>query len=344
MALKFYPLISLASALLASLAPTVAAAPDELVLKNGSRILGTVTGVRDGVVSVDTEFAGNLQIRQDQIVSLQSEGPVVIKLKDGELLSEPDLTIAGEQLVLSSGDVPAGTYALQDLVLIDPEPWELGRGYHWTGQASAALGLQRGNTDTDEFDYRVDSVWRSLQDRYTTRLNGEIDEANGVKNAENWTALVKYDRFLEGPLYWGVNLSAEQDKFADLDLRYYLGPYMGRQFYEQPVFTLSGEAGLVFVDEDFIIAEDQDYLGANWTVDASSNYLGGSSLLYLKHTGIWNLDETDNFVLNLTMGLSFPLLLNIEGAAEVQLKYDSAVPSELDKLDQSYRFRIGYAW
>jgi hypothetical protein len=43
------------------------------------------------------------------------------------------------------------------------------------------------------------------------------------------------------------------------------------------------------------------------------------------------------------MGLSFPLLLNIEGAAEVQLKHDSAVPRELDKLDQSYRFRIGYA-
>ena len=325
-------------------AGTAAAAPDELVLKNGSRILGTVKAVRDGVVTVETEFAGSIQIKQDQIVSLESDGPVVLKLKDGEVLTEPGLNVTQEQLVLTSPGAPAGNYALRDLALSNPEPWELGRGYHWTGQASAALGLQRGNTDTDELDYRVDSVWRSLQDRYTTRLDGEIDEANGIKNAENWTTLVKYDRFLDGPLYWGVNASAEQDKFADLDLRYYVGPYLGRQLYEQPTLTLSGEAGLVFVDEDFIMAEDQDYLGANWTVDASSNYLGGSSLLYLKHTGIWNLDETDNLVLNITMGLSFPLLLNIEGAAEVALKYDSAVPSELDKLDQSYRFRIGYAW
>lgn len=348
MAFNFYPVVRLAAvlmALAAGLAATsITAAADELLLKNGSRILGSVTGVRDGVVTVDTEFAGSIQIQQDQIVSLQADGPVVIKLTDGEVLTEPDLTVAEEQLVLTSGDVSAGSYSVLDLALSDPEPWELGRGYNWTGQASAALGLQRGNTDTDELDYRVDSVWRSLEDRYTALLNGEVDEANGIKNAENWSALGKYDRFLEGPLYWGLNASAEQDKFADLDLRYYFGPYLGRELYDQPALTLSGEAGLVFVSEDFIIAEDQDYLGANWTVDASSNYLGEGSRLYLEHTGIWNLDQTENIVLNLTMGLAFPLLLNIEGAAEVVLTYDSAVPSELDKLDQSYRFRIGYAW
>lgn len=350
MAFNFYPVGRLtvaAVALVAALgagAGAAAAAPDELVLKNGSRILGTVKGVRDGVVTVETEFAGSIQIKQDQILSLESEGPVVLKLTDGEVLTEPGLNVTQEQLVLTSPGAPAGGYSLRDLALSNPEPWELGRGYRWTGQASAALGLQRGNTDTDELDYRVDSVWRSLQDRYTASLDGEVDEANGSKNAENWATLIKYDRFLEGPLYWGMNASAEQDKFADLDLRYYVGPYMGRQFYEQPIFTLSGEAGLVFVDEDFIVAEDQDYLGANWTVDASSNYLGESSRLYLRHTGILNLDDTDNMVLNLTMGLSFPLLLNIEGAAEVALTYDSAVARELDKLDQSYRFRIGYAW
>jgi hypothetical protein len=338
------PVAGLTAAALVLAAGAAAAAPDELVLKNGSRILGTVKGIRDGVVTVDTEFAGSIKIKQDQIVSLESDGPVVLKLKDGEVISESALKVTEQQLVLTSDAAPASGYALGDLLLSNPEPWELGRGYRWTGQASAALRLQRGNTDTDELDYRVDSVWRSLRDRYTARLDGEIDEANGVKNAENWATLVKYDRFLEGPLYWGVNASAEQDTFADLDLRYFLGPYMGRQFYEQPLFTLSGETGLVFVEEDFIIAEDQNYLGANWTIDASSNYLGDSSLLYLKHTGILNLDDTENVVLNLTMGLSFPLLLNIEGAAEVLLTYDSAVPSELDKLDQSYRFRIGYSW
>ena len=166
MAFNFHPVVRLAAslaALVAGLAAAgAAAAADELVLKNGSRILGTVKGIRDGVVTVETEFAGSIAIQQDQIVSLQSDGPVVLKLADGEVLTEPGLTVADEQLVLTSGDAPAGSYPLRDLALSDPEPWELGRGYRWTGQASAALGLQRGNTDTDEFDYRVDSVWRQV--------------------------------------------------------------------------------------------------------------------------------------------------------------------------------------
>ena len=36
---------------------TSASPPDEIILKNGSRVLGTVTSVRDGVVKVETDFA-----------------------------------------------------------------------------------------------------------------------------------------------------------------------------------------------------------------------------------------------------------------------------------------------
>ena len=43
---------------------------DEILLSNGSRIIGTVTSVRDGVVKVDTDFAGPLEITVDKIASL----------------------------------------------------------------------------------------------------------------------------------------------------------------------------------------------------------------------------------------------------------------------------------
>lgn len=320
-------------------------AQDEILLRDGSRIVGTVTAIRGGVVTIETGFAGTLSVQQDQIENLTAEGPAVLKLADDTVLETPALEVEAGELLLPAEVTDDEQYRLEQLALLNPDDWELGRGYDWSGLASLALGMQRGNTDTDELDYRLDNTWRSLDDRYTLRLNGEVDEANGVKNAENWSALGKYDHFLNGsPNYWGINASAEQDKFADLDLRYYVGPYLGRQFYEQPVFTLSGEAGLVYVNESFIVAEDEDYQGANWTVRASSNYLGGDSRLYLDHTGIWNLDQTDEVILNLALGLSFPMFMNIEGAAEVLLEYDSGLPEEVEELDQTYRFRVGYSW
>ncbi len=114
--------------------------------------------------------------------------------------------------------------------------------------------------------------------------------------------------------------------------------------FDRPILKLSAEAGLAYVNEKFITAEDQDYPGANWNIKASSNYLGGRSRLYLDHTGVWNLHTTENLILNTTLGLSFPLLDDLEAAAEIMLEYDSGAVDGIEKLVQTYKFRIGYVW
>jgi putative salt-induced outer membrane protein YdiY len=206
------------------------------------------------------------------------------------------------------------------------------------------MSMERGNTDTDELDYRLESIWRSKQDRYTLRYEGENDRANNVTTVDKWYGRGKYDYFFDGPVYGGIQGSAEHDKFTDLDLRYLVGPFIGRQFYEEPVFTLSGELGVSYVNEDFFVAQDDDYAAGNWAINASSNYLGGDSRLYFDHRGILNLEDTSNYILNTTFGLAFPLLWRFEAAAEVVLDYDSGAVEGVDKLDQTYRFRVGYTW
>ena len=317
---------------------------DQIVLKSGSTIVGTVTGSRDGVVTIETDFAGALEISLDKIASAKTSGPVVIQLADETVLPEQPLVIQDEQLVIATQTSPAETYALEEVLLVNPEPWELGQGYRWKGVASVAASAQRGNTDTDEADYSLESVWRSKRDRYTLRYNGENDKTNGETTVEQWYAQGKYDYFFDGPVYGGIQASAEHDKFTDLDLRYLIGPYIGRQFYEAPVFTLSAEVGASYVDEDFIEAEDKEYAAGNWAVNASSNYLGGDSRLYLDHRGIVSMEDASDYILNTIFGLAFPLLWDFEAAAEVQLDYDNGAVEGVDELDQTYRFRVGYTW
>ena len=317
---------------------------DEIVLKSGSTIVGTVTGSRDGVVTIETDFAGALEISLDKIASAKTSGPVVIQLADETVLPEQPLVIQDEQLVIATQTSPAETYALEEVLLVNPEPWELGQGYRWKGVASVAASAQRGNTDTDELDYSLESIWRSKRDRYTLRYNGENDKTNGETTVEQWYAQGKYDYFFDGPVYGGMQGSAEHDKFTDLDLRWLIGPYIGRQFYDAPVFTLSAEVGASYVDEDFIEAEDKEYAAGNWAVNASSNYLGGDSRLYLDHRGIVSMEDASDYILNTIFGLAFPLLWDFEAAAEVQLDYDNGAVEGVDELDQTYRFRVGYTW
>ena len=324
-------------------AEEVAAVLDEVVLKNGSRILGRITATRGGVVTVETDFAGTLDIGIDQVAALSTAEPVVVQLADDSVIRGQPLRIDNEQLMVTTGS-GAQAYALDQLLLVNPDPWELGEGYRWTGRLSFALAMQRGNTETDEMDFRLESTWRSIEDRYTFRGWGEYDETSGAKTADNWTLLGKYDYFVSDVNYWGFNIQAEHDKFADLDLRYRLGPYYGHDFYTEPVFTFSAEAGLSYVNEDFIVAEDRDYPAASWNLHMTSNYLNGESLLYFDQIGLWNLDETADVIINSTFGLSYPLLWDIEGAAEVVLDYDAGAVEGVDELQQTYRFRIGYRW
>jgi hypothetical protein len=48
---------------------------DRVVLINGSTILGHVTDIKNGKVSVSTEFAGTLKISIEQIKTLDTSNP-----------------------------------------------------------------------------------------------------------------------------------------------------------------------------------------------------------------------------------------------------------------------------
>jgi hypothetical protein len=349
MSIKFYDLIKVVALLvlaahLTSVSAEDATALDKIMLKNGSVIYGTVKSAMDGVVSFDTEFAGVIEVKSSAIDSMQTQGSVTIQVTDGTIIKDKPLQIEKESFEFNNAQGELISYTVAEIKHVNPEPWQLGEGYKWFGNVSFAFELERGNSDSDELDYRVNSVWRSLENRYTVKLNGEIDKSNDVKSADNSMLVGKYDRFTSNDSYWGLNLALEQDDFEDLNLRTYLGPYYGRQWFDKPIFSMSAETGLVFVDEDFIEAEDQDYMGANWTIHATSNYFGGKSKLYADVTGIWNLDAADEVILNTTLGFSFPLLGNLEAAAEILLEYDSGAVEGVDELDQTYKIRIGYGW
>lgn len=317
---------------------------DEILLKNGSRVIGSVTSARDGVVTIETNFAGTLSIKSEEIQSVNTVGALVVQMADGQIFRDMPITMEQDLIVVTEGNGDQHSYAVTDILLVNPEPWELGDGYDASGLVSFAWALQRGNTDSDELDYRLESIWRSLEDRYTLRMDGELDKNNDIKNADNWRVVGKYDYFLEDRWYTGVNVVAKQDEFADLDLRVYVGPYLGRQFYTQSIFTLEAELGLSYVSEDFITAPDEEYPGANWSVRIASDYLGSGTSLYMNHDAVWNLDTTEDIVLNTAVGLSFPLLGNLEAAAEVLYEYDSGAVPGVEKLDETYNFRIGYTW
>ena len=333
-----------------------------VILHDGSVIFANIVDYRVDQLTLDTSFSSELKIDatlvRDIEASPDDRSLSLLLLKDGRRVEAAPLIVTGGILALSDGEV----IKLTDIDKLNPEPWEMGQGYAWEGLASAAFTVARGNTDSDQLDVAINTQFDSTRDRFTLRASIEQDQASLAisadadpsdnltrsreSSADNWQVVTKYDYYLEdwSNHYLGVNASVEADKFTDIRLRSYLGPYYGRKLFDGGWGKLDSELGFVWVDTDFFDADDTEYLAANWNITGESEILGGDSKIYLTHVGILNVSDDNSLILDTTVGFGFPFFFGLEAAAEFRLDYDGAAAAGKESIDQSYNLRVGYRW
>lgn len=324
---------------------TTVASADEILMKNGSRLVGTLVSSGAGEVVFDTPFAGEITLKQENIESMVTTEDVTLLMQDGRVFRDKKIIEQeGELTVIDENQSPV-EFAVADIEFVNPEPWLLGEGYKWSGQVNARIESERGNSDSDEVDMDFESIWRSLEDRFTIRGLTEVDRSNGDKTKDTWWIRNKYDRFSRSDPdnYYGYQLYFEYDKFADLDLRTLTGPYIGRQFFENDLLNMHAEVGVVYVDEQFDVAEDSDFWGSNWEVRLVSGIIPKLEL-YLNQDGVLNINDTSESIANTTFGIRFPLIYGLQLAAEARWEYDGGAADDVDDTDETYNFKLGYAW
>jgi len=332
-------------AVILGLIVTTVAVADELLMKNGSKLIGTVVSAGEDKLVFDTPFAGEITVAMANVTLVTTATPVTLLLDNGSVYRNQQIAATENRLTVLTDKENPVTFDVLDIALVNPEPWRLGEGYKWFGTISVALESERGNTDSDELDMALESIWRSLKDRFTIRGSWEIDETNGEKSKNNWKLRNKYDRFSkqDPDNYYGVQAYFEHDEFADLDLRTMVGPYIGRQFFESDYLSLQGEVGLVYVDEQFDVAEDDDYWGSNWEFRLTSGIIPRTEL-YLNQTGVLNLEDTGSSIVNTTVGIKLPVLYGFIVGAEAKYEYDGGAVDGVDTTDETFNVRLGYEW
>jgi hypothetical protein len=318
---------------------------DELKMKNGSLLVGEVVSSESGHIVFKTPFAGEIKIATENVLEVRTVNPVTLKMADGTIYKDK-LIVSTKQgtAVRNEGGAPV-FLRTGDVAFVNPEPWLLGEGYKWFGGVNAALSMERGNTNSDEYDFDFKSSWRSLDDRYIFSGMFDRDESSGVRDKNQWRLTGKYDRFSDqdSDTYVGGQLVFYQDEFADLDLRTTVGPYIGRHFFEGSRLTLSGEVGAVYVNEQFDVAEHGDFYGSNWEVSMTSDIIPKTEL-YAQQIGIINFDQIDGVLVDTVIGLRFPLIAGLQTSFEIKLEYDGGAVGAVDELDQTYNFKLGYTW
>lgn len=329
-------------------APSTAA--DELLLSDGSRILGTVVKKEGNTLDFKTSFAGTIKVKWGQVSQLRTDRPAQVLLSNEEVISVRVFTNSADTTTLQAApDSQPQSFSPAQVAFINPEPWRLGQGFKFSGRTNFALESQRGNTDKDEIDLDGNLLWRRKQDRFTLFGELEHDKNNGTTTTDNWNLSGKYDYFVTKKRYYGALLFAESDDFAELRLRVGGGPGIGYQFFESKELNLSVESGLIRVYEDFKTQDNDRYWGAGWMINFDKYVLPDllqsyHLQLYHRQTGLWNLYDSNDVIWNTWTGLRFPLILGLVASTEIQVEYDSGAAPDADEVDTTYMLKLGYQW
>ncbi len=209
------------------------AAADQIVLKNGDRVTGSVVKKDAKTLTVKTQHFGTVTVDWDQVATITADTPLTVVLPGGKTVQGTVTTNNGALEVKSGAATEtaplAEVTALRDAAeertyqrLLKPGWLDL-----WTVNGAFNLAAANGNAKTFTLVVPVTAVRTTRGDKTTLYFNSIRSSAlvNGVTSATaravrgGWA----YNRNLHPRVFLNVFNDNEYDRFQNLDLRVVVG-------------------------------------------------------------------------------------------------------------------------
>ena len=317
---------------------------DELIMKDGSRLMGKVVKEDDGVVDFETSYAGVIKVKWSEINEVIVDESITILLKNKETREATNVKNTDAGIVLADDSGVTETLSPDEIDYVNPEPWRVGKGMKWSGKINVDLDYERGNSDKDEYHGDWETTFRWRDDRLKFYGDYEREKSNDVLTDDNWRINGRYDHFVTQKFFYGATLGMEHDRPADLQRRTIVGPLIGYEFYESTAMNLDVAGGPMYVNEEFYVDDNRDYLALGWAVDFDRFLIPERMQFYHRHRGLLEPGDTDNLVWDAWTGFRFPIYAGIVATTEVLLEYDGGAPDGVDNTDTTYNLKLGYQW
>lgn len=333
---------------------------DEILLKNGDRITGTILNKTGNTLEVKTEYSDKISINWDSIESFSTTQPVLLTFKNKEEITgvtevSPDNTFMVKQ---------EGVYQSEPIPLA--EITEINKKF-FSGQVNAGGALFAGNTQRQSYNLNTDIVVRGRDDRVS--FGGQFNYANSksrdvsgnketVLNARNFQLYGDYAHFFSDKWYGYAHGLFTNDRLQDIKLRSAFGIGAGYQIFATGDLNLAVEAGPDYVNVDFydypyqcersLAADpaactrikDRSDVAGRWSVNYDQWIWKRAMQLFHTHEG---LASSDLFVRTRT-GFRVPLWYGFQFVNEIQVDYFSKPAPGKEKFDTRYLFNIGYGF
>jgi putative salt-induced outer membrane protein len=202
---------------------------DQVTLKNGDRLTGTVVKSDGKTLLLHTDAADDVTLKMDAIQDIKTDAELHVTLKDGKSAVGPVTTTDGkiEIATKSSGTVEA---AKDDVTLIrnDAEQAAYDKSLHpgllhgWTGGTTVGFSVARGNSQTENLALAINAVHPTINSKitlYESSIYTRNDLASPSIVANLTTAGLRYDHDLTPKMFAFGAADFMSNALQYLDLR-----------------------------------------------------------------------------------------------------------------------------
>jgi len=293
---------------------------DQVTLKNGDRITGSIVKMEGKKLTVKTEAMGSVTVPWADVSAIQSDKPLNVVLPDGKTVqatlasSEGRLELKETRQSIAVSEVSAIRNAAEQAAyerLLNPSWSRL-----WAGTATLGFAGTQGNAQTKTFTIGMNAARTTNGD--TTRVYFNAVKASalfsGVK--EDTAQAVRggwgYNRSVWTRLFINTFNDYEYDRFQNLDLRFVLGSGLGYSAWKGGRGRVDVVGGAAYNREKFSpAAPDPEFsrtsAEAYWGEDISYKLSDATSLVQ-GYRMFNNLSETGAYRMNFDLGANTRLL------------------------------------
>jgi putative salt-induced outer membrane protein YdiY len=314
---------------------------DEVVMKNGDRLSGTI--VYDGSkLVIDTKSEGKVPVELKNVKTFSSTAPINIVLADGTKIHARVDAGPDGQITLAPPNGAVEVVPFARLKAVNPPPVK------WSGDVLVGGLLARGNTDSDSFNASADLSHKTERDEISFHgqylFSRQRNPGDGKhETVDDLLGRAKYQYTFAPKWYAYGSIEAEHDVIAGLDLRLAPSVGIGYQWVDRPDFSFSTEAGIGYLYRQY--AHD----GEDGSPDARAAYhlkvkfndkiSAFHDLEYLP-----GLDRIDNYFIDTDLGIRGDITAKIYTEFKIDYRYDSKPAPGHGPNDIRYILGVGVSF
>ncbi len=234
---------------------------DQITLKNGDHLTGTVVKSDGKTLVLHTDYAGDVTVDFKAITQITTDKELHVTTSDKKTVVGPVTSSDGKiEVATKTGgtvEVPTGNVAL---IRNDAEQAAYDKSLHpgllhgWNGGANVGFSLARGNSQTSNLALAINAVHASLNDKltiHTTAIETKNELSTPTTVANLVTGGIRYDRNINPRAFGFVGADFMSNALQDLDLRGVYGGGLGYHAIKSDNTTFDLLAGVNYTHETY---------------------------------------------------------------------------------------------